>query len=446
MLTLKSKSNDRVDSLNEEIHSLRQELQEEQQKRRNLNQVFESIQSSQAVIEFEPDGTIIHANENFLRAVGYTLDEIAGRHHRMFVDETYARSPGYQTFWTELKNGQFKSSEYKRFGKGGREIWLQAIYTPVLDESGTVQRVIKLANDITQVKHHEQEIRDRTQAVIEFTPNGTIIDANSMFLTTIGYSIDQIRGQHHSMFMPKGEATTPEYRKFWEDLANGTFHQGEFRRIDSRGNELWLYGAYSPSFDLNGNVVGVIKRVSNITDQVNSKRQAREAGGSVAMGVREMSQAISEISERITRTATLARDSECLSSRTADEVKNLAESSRCISKVVDLIQDLADQTNLLALNATIEAARAGEAGRGFSVVATEVKALANQTGVATNDIRKSVEAIQFNVDTVVKGIDAISNGISEVSANTDSVASSVEEQSIVMTGLSSSAELLLAMH
>ena len=329
-MQLHLRSAEKVETLNEEILSLKHELREEQHKKHAIEQVISSIHRSQAVIEFEPDGTIIRANENFLRTVGYNLDEIVGQHHQMFVDEAYGHSAEYRQFWTDLRNGKFRCAEFKRYAKGNREIWLQATYSPV--------------------------------------------------------------------------------------------------------------------FDLEGNVIGVIKIATDITENYESKRQIRETGDSIANGVQGMSQAIGEISERITRTATLARDSESLSSRTSDEVRNLAESSSCISKVVDLIQDLADQTNLLALNATIEAARAGEAGRGFSVVATEVKALANQTGAATNDIRKSVEAIQQNVDTVVKSISAISNGISEVSTNTDSVAASVEEQSIVMAGLSTNAETLLAMN
>jgi len=446
MQLFSSKSADRIEFLDKQITTLKHDLHEEQQKSERLTQVLDSIHRTQAVIEFEPNGTIIQANENFLQTFGYSLDEVIGRHHRMFVDNVYAKSAEYKQFWPDLQRGQFKSDEFRRLGRGDRVIWIQATYTPIFDEAGKVARVIKFANDVTQIKKSEQEIRDRSQAVIEFTPNGTILDANPMFLSTVGYSHDQICGQHHSIFMPSGEASKPEYKKFWSELASGAFQQGEFHRVDSNGNDIWLLGAYSPVFDQDGNVVSVIKRVSDITDQVHAKQQAREAGGSVAMGVQEMSQAISEISERITRTATLARDSESLSSRTADEVSHLAESSRCISKVIDLIQDLADQTNLLALNATIEAARAGDAGRGFSVVATEVKTLANQTGNATNDIRKSVEAIQQNVDAVVKSISAIGSGISEVSTNTDSVASSVEEQSIVMTGLSASANTLLAIH
>lgn len=410
------------------------------------SRIMASLDRSQAVIEFQADGTILRANDNFLNTVGYTADEVVGKHHRIFVDPDYANSKSYKNFWNSLQAGQFQSAEFLRFGKGGREVWIQATYNPVLDDNGKVAKVIKFATNITQQKQAQAEIQNRSQAVIEFEPDGTIVHANELFTSTVGYSLSEIKGQHHRIFMLPEDAASPEYSVFWERLARGEFRQGEFRRVTKDGREIWLQGAYNPIYDTNGDVVRVIKGVADITDQINSKERAGAVGNSIASSVSEMSGAIEEISERLTRTASLAKDAESFAGTATEKVDDLNQSSASISKVVDLIQDLADQTNLLALNATIEAARAGDAGRGFSVVASEVKALANQTGQATSDIRNSVEEIQKNIDEVVRSIEQIASGITEVSVNTDSVAASVEEQTIVMTGLSSTADELLALN
>lgn len=416
------------------------------EKTRDNARIMDSLNRSQAVIEFEPDGVILCANENFLNTLGYTSDEIVGKHHSIFVDPIYARSKNYMSFWKALSAGEFQSAEYPRLGKGGKEIWIQATYNPIFDDEGNVIKVIKFATDITQQKVSQREIQNRSQAVIEFEPDGTIVHANELFTRTVGYSLEEIKGQHHRIFMQPEDAASPEYSVFWERLARGEFRHGEFRRVAKDGQELWLQGAYNPVFDKDGVVVRVVKGVIDITQQVRSKRQAGEVGNSIASSVSEMSGAIEEISERLTRTASLAKDAESFAGVASEKVDDLNQSSTTISKVVDLIQDLADQTNLLALNATIEAARAGDAGRGFSVVASEVKALANQTGRATSDIRNSVEEIQKNIDEVVRSIEQITSGVTEVSVNTDSVAASVEEQTIVMSGLSSTADELLSLN
>lgn len=412
----------------------------------NLDRIMKSLERSQAVIEFNPDGTIIRANDNFLGAVGYMLPEIVGKHHRMFVDPIYGQSEKYREFWAALNRGEFQSAEFQRFGKGGKEIWIQATYNPVFDEAGQVVKIIKFATDITRQKQSQAEIQNRSQAIIEFEPDGTIIHANDLFLGTVGYSLDEIKGRHHRMFMREDDAETNDYKTFWERLGRGEYRQGEFRRVKKDGSELWLQGAYNPVFDINGNVVRVIKGVANITDQVHAKQHAGEIGSSIAVSVNEMSQAIEEISRRVVCTADLAKDAEGSAERANGIVDELNRSSASISKVINLIQNLADQTNLLALNATIEAARAGDAGRGFAVVASEVKALANQTGDAINDIRSSVDTIHGNITEVVSSIHEITTGITEVSTNTESVAASVEEQSVVMSGLSTTAEALLALN
>lgn len=411
---------------------------------RNSTQIMESLSRSQAIIKFTPDGHILTANQNFLSVTGYDLVEIQGKHHRMFVDPVFASSQSYHDFWLALNRGEFQSAEYKRFGKNGREFWIQATYNPVLDDDGKVVKIIKLATDISAQKKSQIEIQDRSQAVIEFQPDGTILEANEMFLSTVQYSLAEIQGKHHRMFMMPEDASSASYQNFWPQLAAGEFLQGEFRRVRKDGSEIWLLGAYNPVFDVTGEVTKVIKSVSDITSRVNARMKAGEIGKSIVESVTEMSGAVGEISARMSENAGLASDAEASAERASQLVHQLDQNSSTISRVVDMIQTLADQTNLLSLNATIEAARAGEAGRGFAVVASEVKDLATQTSGATSEIRSTVETIQSDVEEVVNAIQGIVAGVSEVSANTRNVAASVEEQSVVMSALNSSADDLLS--
>lgn len=409
----------------------------------NNDDILNALNRSLAFIAFEPDGTIVDANANFLGAMGYTMDEIRGKHHRIFVGPA-AQSEAYQEFWHDLREGQAKTAEFQRFGKGEREVWIQATYAPVVCKDNQVRMVVKFASDITAQKQSEREIAERTQAGIEFDPDGTIRTATPLFLQTVGYTLEQIRGAHHRMFMPPGEADTPEYQDFWPALARGEARQGQFRRVDSQGRELWLQGAYSPVFGSDGRVQTVSKVVSNITDEIRAKNQADRVGRTIAQSVNEMTSAIGEISENINRTANLAQTAEVSSADATQMVSELNDSSVTIGRIVEVIQALSGQTNLLALNATIEAARAGEAGQGFAVVANEVKMLANQTGDASGDIAASVEKIQSDITSVVEVISGIADAVADVSEMTTTVASAVEEQSALMAGMNDSADELLA--
>ncbi len=396
--------------------------------------ILSSLDRSQAVIKFDPDGIIQDANNNFLGVVGYSIDEIRGQHHRMFVDPHYAESDEYREFWASLRLGEFKSAEFQRFGKHGQEAWIQATYNPVMNPSGEVVAVIKFATDITRQRLQQREVQDRSQAIIEFKPDGTI-----------GYGLEEIRGRHHRMFMPPEEVDTNDYVNFWPSLANGEFKQGEFRRQTKSGDELWLLGAYNPVIDHSGEVKQVVKSVTNITDQVAGRQKTERVGGSIANSVSEMTSAISEIAENINRSARLAQDAEANAHDASSMVGALNNSGEAIGRVVGVIQRLSEQTNMLALNATIEAARAGEAGRGFAVVANEVKGLATQTGEATDDIGASIEAIQSEVAQVVAMIQHITDAVSEVSETTTTVAAAVEEQSYLMAEINKSAEELMSL-
>ncbi len=232
---------------------------------------LDALDRSQARVEFDPSGTIRMANDNFLKVVGYTRDEIIGKHHRMFCDPELAESTDYAQFWAALAQGEFRSGEFRRIGKGGREIWLQASYNPILGPRGSTRGIVKIASDITAKKldsllsQSRLEALSNAQAIIEFEPDGTIRDANENFLTCVGYSLDDIRGKHHRMFMPPEEAGTPEYAQFWDELRQGHFHAGEFRRIGKGNREIWLQATYNPVADSEGRVFRVEKFANDIT-------------------------------------------------------------------------------------------------------------------------------------------------------------------------------------
>jgi methyl-accepting chemotaxis protein len=233
----------------------------------------EAINRSQAVIEFQLDGTIITANENFTGAVGYSLEEIRGKHHRMFVEPAFAASPEYAEFWRSLGSGKFEAGEYRRFAKGGREIWLQATYNPIFDKSGKPMKVIKFASDITAAKNHAADMAGqvaaigRSQAVIEFNLDGTIITANQNFLGAVGYRLDEIQGRHHRMFVEPGYGASAEYEQFWQRLRSGEFIAAEFKRFGKGGNEIWIMASYNPVLDAAGKPVKVVKFATDITER-----------------------------------------------------------------------------------------------------------------------------------------------------------------------------------
>ena len=239
----------------------------------DLKSKVDAINTSQAVIEFNLDGTIITANDNFLGAMGYQLHEVEGKHHRIFVDAEYARSTEYAQFWEKLNRGEFQQAEYERFANGGRSVWIQASYNPIFDDAGKPVKIIKFATDITENKVKSLDYAgkmkaiSKAQAVIEFTPEGEIIYANDNFLNTLGYRLDEIVGKHHRIFVSGKDAATPEYQDFWNRLARGIFDSGEYERFSKTGESVWIQATYNPITDNNGKVVKVVKFATNITEQ-----------------------------------------------------------------------------------------------------------------------------------------------------------------------------------
>jgi methyl-accepting chemotaxis protein len=246
----------------------------------DLLAIYQALNRVQAIIEFDLDGTVVSANENFLRIFGYELDEVVGKHHRMFCDPDYVESDAYTELWNKLGRGEFHSAEFKRLAKGGKEIWLRASYNPVFDEDGKPVRVVKFATDVTasklQIAEYEGKIRaiERALAVIEFELDGTVITANENFLHIFGYSLDEVVGKHHRIFCDPGYAETPEYARFWQKLGRGEYEADEFRRIDKKGAEVWLQASYNPIFDMEGRPLKVVKFASDITVEVQKRSLA----------------------------------------------------------------------------------------------------------------------------------------------------------------------------
>ena len=232
---------------------------------------MDAIGRSQAVIAFNMDGTVIHANKNFLDALGYSLDEIVGKHHSMFVPVDQRDGAVYRAFWAALNRGEFQSAEFKRIATGGREIWIEASYNPVTDAAGKPVKVVKIATDITAKKLQSMADAaklaavDRAQAMIEFRLDGTIVNANANFLGALGYSLAEIQGKHHSMFMPAAERDSAAYREFWAALNRGELQAGEFKRIGKGGKEVWILASYNPVLDDTGKPIGVVKFATDVT-------------------------------------------------------------------------------------------------------------------------------------------------------------------------------------
>ncbi len=446
-----------------------------------------ALDLSLATIEFDPTGKILSANANFCAAVGYALGEIVGRHHSLFVEPAYAASPEYAAFWKKLGRAQVDAGEYLRLGKGGVEIWIQASYNPIRDGRGRVTRIVKVATVITDEKRKSAEARGkidavgRAQAVIEFTPEGQILTANENFLGALGYTLAEIQGKHHRMFVEPAYAASAEYADFWRKLNAGEFVAAEFKRVGKGGKEVWIQASYNPIFDDKRRITKVVKFATVVTGRVHAVNEIAlglehlahndltyridheidpqfskvrndfntamtaldQAMGvvasvtqSVGAGAREISTASDDLSRRTEQqaasleetaaaldeiTATVNRSAEgarqasvAASGARADAARSgeivgdavaamgeIERSSGQITSIIGVIDEIAFQTNLLALNAGVEAARAGEAGRGFAVVAQEVRALAQRSADAAKEIKTLIAS---STSQVARGV------------------------------------------
>ena len=406
-----------------------------------------AINKTQAVIEFDLDGTILTANQNFLDALGYTLGDIQGKHHSMFVSSSERDTEAYREFWAKLNRGDYVSGEFKRIGKGGKEVWILASYNPIMDEKGRPFGVVKFATDVTASKLKNADFAGqieaigKSQAVITFNMDGTIVTANENFLHAVGYTLPEIQNRHHSIFVDADERNSDSYREFWTALNRGEYKSAEFKRIRKDGKEIYIQASYNPILDLNGKPFKVVKYAADVTRQVLVRignERVRSMMESVAAGSEELSASVREISEAMVKsrsTATGAVEQVVLADTQA---LRLTEATQSMSGIVQLIHDITGQINLLALNATIESARAGEAGRGFAVVASEVKNLANQAKQATDKIAAEIDSLNGISSDVVAVLSAIKTAINNVSEYVTSTAAAIEEQSAVTNEMSNS--------
>ena len=434
-----------------------------------LSAKLRALDTSQAIIEFALDGTILTANPQFLSAMGYRLEEIRGKHHSIFVDPAEKGSPEYREFWAALNRGEYQAREFRRLGKSGREVWIQASYNPLLDARGKPFKVVKFASDITRQKQqaadHEGQLKaiDKSHAVIEFSLDGTILNANGNFLKAMGYSLDEVKGRHHRIFVNSDEGSSTAYKDFWAALNRGEYQAGEFRRIGKGGREVWIQASYNPIFDANHKPCKVVKFATDVTAQVHERERRAVLGHTIdddlgqisravsaasdqaalaantstatannvqalASGAEELAASVREIGRQTEQALRISSESVEQADRTNGIMADLVSAAERIGEVVKLISGIASQTNLLALNATIEAARAGEAGKGFAVVASEVKALATQTARATDEIQAKVAEIQSMTGAAVDAIVGIGNTVSQMNEITTAVAAAVEEQ------------------
>jgi methyl-accepting chemotaxis protein len=406
-----------------------------------------AVGRAQAVVEFMLDGTIVTANENFCKALGYSLPEIEGKHHSMFIAEAERNGTAYRELWAKLNRGEYQAGEFKRIGKGGREVWILASYNPLLDENGKPFGVAKFATDVTAEKLKNADLAgqiaaiEKAQAVIEFNMDGTIVTANENFLGALGYSLAEIKGKHHSMFVEPSERDGNGYREFWAALNRGQYQAAEYKRIGKGGKEVYIQASYNPIMDLNGKPFKVVKYATDVTKQVLVRMGNERVRGmmeSVAAGSEELNASVREISEAMTKSRETAMSAvEQVASADA-QAQRLTEAALAMSGIVELINNITGQINLLALNATIESARAGEAGRGFAVVASEVKSLANQAKQATDKIGAEIGSLNGISGDVVTALASIKTAINNVSEYVTSTAAAIEEQSTVTNEMSTS--------
>jgi methyl-accepting chemotaxis protein len=401
-----------------------------------------AINRSQAVIEFSPDGKILHANPNFLQALGYTLEEVKGKHHSLFVDPAYRNSPEYTAFWQKLGRGEFDAAQYKRIRKDGKEIWIQASYNPLLDRSGKVVGVIKFATDITAEKLRNADFEGqmaaihKAQAVIEFNLDGTIITANDNFLKTLGYSLQEVKGQHHGMFVEPGYRQSVEYKHFWEKLGRGEFDAAQYKRIGKGGKEVWIQASYNPIMDASGKPFKVVKFASDITAMRMAVEQTRDAvtaaknkdlsqripmsgkTGELELlcgGVNELLDSMAEVMSEIKTTsqevssaaAEISTATTDLSQRTEEQAASLEETSASMEQIAATVKknaenakhandltrgthEVADRGGEVVAEAVSAMARIEESSRKIADIISVIDEIARQTNLLA--LNAAVEA------------------------------------------------------
>ncbi|MFD2178630.1 methyl-accepting chemotaxis protein [Veronia pacifica] len=429
---------------------LKQEIELLKQENTYNKAVIDSINASVPTIFFTPEGVIKRANHLLLGAAGYSLEEVQGQHHRELCDPDYAKSIEYQKFWDRLGSGEIISGTFPRRNKRGERVWLEATYFPIKVD-GKVVEVMKIASDVTEEKIRLDDqgaifsALNKSLAVIEFNPDGTILNANSNFLAAVGYSLDQIQGKHHKMFCP--ESFYQDNPNFWSELASGDFKAGQFERKNAAGHVLWLEATYNPVFDDDGKVFKVVKFASDITARIEKEHEIRAAAEVAYSTSVETAQIAKQGADALNSTVETSSSISEQVLETAESISQLNEQSKSIEAIVSTISDIADQTNLLALNAAIEAARAGDQGRGFAVVADEVRQLAARTSQSTAEIadvvkknRELTTEATGKMSSVSESADKGKAQISEAAGVMDEIRSGAENVAKTVSGLNAGNE------
>ncbi|RON84709.1 chemotaxis protein [Pseudomonas fluorescens] len=375
------------------------------------NGLLEAINRSMAVIEFDLEGVVLKANDNFLKTMGYRAEQVIGQPHRLFCTPEFGRSAQYTELWSRLKNGQFQSGTFERINSQSQPVWLEANYNPIKDASGRVVKVVKFAMDVTTKVQQESEANaklqaiDRAMAVIEFDLDGSILTANQNFLTRMGYTLAELKGKHHRLFCRAELVNSSAYEDFWRRLNQGELFQGQFERVDKRGQSVWLEANYNPVYDAAGRLCKVVKFATDVTARVEQhEHDARSASAAYHISV-ETRKVAEQGTQVIQQAASEMREIADDIAQSSTLIAQLGERSEQITAIVNTIRAIADQTNLLALNAAIEAARAGDQGRGFAVVADEVRQLAARTSGSTAEISNMIGLIQSETRQAIKSME-----------------------------------------
>jgi methyl-accepting chemotaxis protein len=404
-------SPDLVDSILERIAAAEAELgllasasetshelsQEEMRQREDLLGQIAAISKSQAVIEFQMDGIILNANENFLRTVGYSLDEIKGKHHRMFVEESQRESLDYKEFWARLGRGEYQTGEFKHIAQGGREIWLQASYNPILDTHGKPFKVVKYATDITRQKKATNDYTaqiaaiSKSQAVIEFQMDGTIVNANGNFLRTVEYSLEEVKGKHHRALVDDAQANSTEYKEFWAKLNRGEYQSGEFRRVGKGGKEVWLHASYNPILDLSGKPFKVVTYATDVSQQKSNADLSKKVD---AMLIAVSAASKGDLTQEI-----------IVSGKDAIGQMGVA--------LAEFIAHLRSSIGKIGQTAATLSAASGE----LTIVSQQMSASAEQTSSQAQMVSKNSEQVNRNLQTVATGTEEMGASIKEIAKN-----------------------------
>lgn len=371
----------------------------------DLQAINTALNRVQAVIEFDLEGNILHANDNFLRTLGYTLEEVQGKHHSMFCEPEYVKTAEYRNFWLRLGNGEFEQADYKRLGKGGREIWISASYNPIMDGAGKPCKVVKFATDITaaRVRNAEYESKvtaiGKAQAVIEFDTDGCVLEANENFLKVMGYSLEEIKGEHHRMFCEPDYTNSLEYKKFWQKLNRGEFDCGRYKRIGNDGKVIWIQATYNPILDLNGKPYKIVKFASDVTEQVALEHSTKAKAESDSRKVDLLLTSVAKAAQG---------DLSCNVIAEGDEP--LDELGRGIGK---MITDLRGVIGNVVTSAS-----------GFAQASQAIAERSSGVATGTQALGATVEEMNASIDGLTNSI----NSIAENTSNADTLAKATQHE------------------